>query len=720
MMMCGLPAKRKVRSRETISRIVLPRIRFAATTSPALLVLGVAVLATAAVQAGQVIVDHSFGPGGPLTGPNYTIPDTVGKTVGHNLFHSFSQFDLNNGDVATFSGPAGIQNVISRVTGGSASTIDGTLCCTIAGANFFLINPFGVMFGPNAKVDVSGSFAVTTADYVKLADGGRFDARNPASDLLTTAPVSAFGFLGPTAAAVVMQGPNADTPTPVLATLADGKSFFAVGGDIRLDNVELDAPSGRIALIGVSSAGEVGVNVDNLQSSIDVSSFTRLGDMHLTTFAALDVSGDPGGRIDIQGENLTIAASSLSASSLGPQDGLGIDLTVRDAITLRGGTTVYCDTLDVGAAGGLFMTAKSIRLLGDVYSGAGGVNVLTDTYGSGRAGDITMHTDTLLLQDGVAVTAETAGPGDGGSIRISAKSIIMEGQQSIASLSTTSFEGQPGDINIETDSLTLKSDAHITAEAFGSSAAGSIRISAKQIMINDVGGVGGGYAGISVNSDTLGFTTGQRAGDIVFNAETVDLRHGGRISSSSATESPGGDITIDAAREVRLSDSEIATQAGGDGGDVHLTAPSLVYLLNSQISAESVNGNGGNITIDPQFVILNGSSLIASAIQGNGGSVNIVSDYFLRSSAVIDVSSEFGLRGSVSITAPDVDLSGSLIGLTAELLGAETSLSPHCAQRLPGGVSSFIVLDRGGVPTDPSMLLPAVQDVSDSRKKQAH
>jgi filamentous hemagglutinin family protein len=132
-----------------------------------------------------------------LSGPSFAIPDTVGQTRGQNLFHSFGRFDLSAGESATFTGPDTIHNVITRVTG-AASMIDGTLQCDIAGANFFFINPFGVTFGPNAQVNVSGSFAVTTADHVQLADGGRFDARNPANDILTAAPVSAFGFLGPT------------------------------------------------------------------------------------------------------------------------------------------------------------------------------------------------------------------------------------------------------------------------------------------------------------------------------------------------------------------------------------------------------------------------------------------------------------------------------------------------------------------------------------------
>ncbi len=707
-----LPAQRKVCSRETFSRRGPPRIGFAATTSEALLVLGVALLATAIAHGGQVVVDKSFGPGGPLTGPNYTIPDTVGKTVGNNLFHSFARFNLDASDIADFTstGTANIRNVISRVTGGSASMIDGTIKCSIAGANFFLVNPFGVMFGPNAKVDVNGSFAVTTADYVKLAKGGRFDARNPANDVLTTAPVSAFGFLGPTAAAIVMQGPSADEPTPMLAQLVDGKSFLAVGGDIRLDNVQLTVPSGRIALISVNSAGEVPVNVDDLRSTIDVSSFPQLGNVELTTFVGLDVSGDPGGRIDIQAENLTVSKSSLAASSFGAQDGLGIDFAVRDTIALHGGTLIYSDTLDVGAAGGLSMTARSIMLLGEAHTAAGAINILTDTYGAGRAGDITMHTDTLLMQDGAVVSADTGGPGDGGNIDVTAKSIVMAGQHSTASLSTTSFEGQPGAITIQTDFLTLKADSHITAEAFGPSAAGSIRISARQVLIDDTGGRANGYAGISVNSDTSGLTSGLRAGDIGIDADTVSLRNGARISSLSATESPGGDIAINAAREIRLADSEITTQAGGDGGNVHLTAPSFVYLLDSRITAESVGGNGGNITIDPQFVILNDSQINTSAAF-NGGNITIVSTSVLASPSLDEslfATGQKGVNGTVTITAPDLDLSGSLVPLSLSLLDATSQLRPQCAVRLPGGASSFVVSGRGGIPVEPDALLPAV------------
>src|SRR6185503_13421738 len=159
------------------------------------LVIVVALLAVgvSASGASSVVLDGKLGPSGPLSGPNYNITEDLGRRVGNNLFHSFAQFNLDAGDVATFSGPANIQNILSRVTGGSASSIDGTIRSSISGANFFLINPAGILFGPNAALDVSGTFAASTANYLKLAGGARFVAALDADDsMLSTDPIVAF------------------------------------------------------------------------------------------------------------------------------------------------------------------------------------------------------------------------------------------------------------------------------------------------------------------------------------------------------------------------------------------------------------------------------------------------------------------------------------------------------------------------------------------------
>src|SRR5437016_5797890 len=88
-----------------------------------------------------------------LTGPNYQIDANLGQQRGGNLFHSFGVFGLNKSETATFT-PVGssqqVNNVIGRVVGGSQSSIDGAIKSTISGANLFLINPSGIVFGPNA------------------------------------------------------------------------------------------------------------------------------------------------------------------------------------------------------------------------------------------------------------------------------------------------------------------------------------------------------------------------------------------------------------------------------------------------------------------------------------------------------------------------------------------------------------------------------------------
>jgi filamentous hemagglutinin family protein len=143
----------------------------------------------------QITTDGTLGQTLNLPGPDYQIGADLGQQHGGNLFHSFQDFNLQPFESATFSGPNQIQNVISRVTGGNPSNIDGTIRLTIPNADFYFLNPYGIMFGPNARLDVQGSFHASTADYLRLEDGGRFDARNPNDSLLTVAPIEAFGFL---------------------------------------------------------------------------------------------------------------------------------------------------------------------------------------------------------------------------------------------------------------------------------------------------------------------------------------------------------------------------------------------------------------------------------------------------------------------------------------------------------------------------------------------
>src|SRR6185369_5036494 len=106
------------------------------------------IILAAANLGAQVVTDGTLGRAGALSGPTFQITPDLGRQMGGNLFHSFSKFNIAESEAAHFSGPANVQNILARVTGGSASSIDGTLRSEIPGANLFLMNPAGVMFGP--------------------------------------------------------------------------------------------------------------------------------------------------------------------------------------------------------------------------------------------------------------------------------------------------------------------------------------------------------------------------------------------------------------------------------------------------------------------------------------------------------------------------------------------------------------------------------------------
>ena len=177
-------------------------------------------------SAQNITTDGSLGAKVTLAGPSYPITANLGKQVGGNLFHSFGVFGLNKGESATFSGPGPVTNVIGRVTGGAASSINGKIdSSSLVGANLYLVNPSGIVFGPNATVNVSGSFHASTADYIRLADGAKFQATNPSGSTLSAAAPAAFGFLTASPPAITVDGSQ-------LGVTTAGATLGIVGGPV--------------------------------------------------------------------------------------------------------------------------------------------------------------------------------------------------------------------------------------------------------------------------------------------------------------------------------------------------------------------------------------------------------------------------------------------------------------------------------------------------------
>ncbi|MEH1902763.1 MAG: filamentous hemagglutinin N-terminal domain-containing protein, partial [Nostoc sp.] len=141
----------------------------------------------------QIIPDNTLGTEKSTITPQ-NLHELIGGGAirGENLFHSFQEFNVNQGQQVYFTNPAGINNIFTRVTGNHISKIFGTL--GIDGtANLFLINPNGIIFGKNARLDIAGSFVASTANAIRLGENGLFSATEPQnSNLLTIQPTALF------------------------------------------------------------------------------------------------------------------------------------------------------------------------------------------------------------------------------------------------------------------------------------------------------------------------------------------------------------------------------------------------------------------------------------------------------------------------------------------------------------------------------------------------
>lgn len=383
---------------------------------------------TAAASA-QVVRDNTLGQqrGMRLTGPNHIILPELGKQAGGNLFHSFQTLNLAKGESATFTGPqTGIENVLTRVTGGSASQIAGKLECTIPDANFYFMNPAGVVFSEGASIDVKGSFAVTTADVIKLIDGGRFDARTPGNDVLTTARPEAFGFLGGNIGGIVA------LPSSSL-TVADGKVLSVIGGTIRIAG-SLTAPKGRVNAIAVASAGDVRFDATDPEGVIPASLDVGGGSIDLVNQGELR-AGEDGGSVVVRAADLSLTneAGITGGGSAAALEQTAVDINVSGAVRITGGF-VSSSIFEVGRTGDIVVRAKRVMLAPFVspsgLSNSTSFSTAATQFGSGPAGpagNITVKAEAVEVTGQGSVGFSTRGMNAFGVVHIDAPVITLNG-----------------------------------------------------------------------------------------------------------------------------------------------------------------------------------------------------------------------------------------------------------------------------------------------------
>jgi len=172
----------------------------------------------------------------------YTIEG--GVEVGSNLFHSFEDFSVPTGAEAFFNNASTIDNILTRVTGGQISNIDGLIRAN-GTANLFLLNPNGIVFGENARLEIGGSFFASTAHRLELSDGSFFSATEPETPLLTVSvPVGVQ--LGNAPGSIDIRGSGLADRFELSnsgLSVKPGRSISLLGGNITLNGGIVSAPS---------------------------------------------------------------------------------------------------------------------------------------------------------------------------------------------------------------------------------------------------------------------------------------------------------------------------------------------------------------------------------------------------------------------------------------------------------------------------------------------
>ncbi len=611
----------------------------------------------------QVTSDQTLGKENSVVTPVNPNVDRIdgGAVRGSNLFHSFKDFNVGEGQRVDFANPAGIENIFSRVTGGNRSDILGTLG-VLGNANLFLLNPNGIIFGPNARLDIRGSFVGTTAESIKFADGSFFSASNPQEVplLKISIPIGLQIPQNPGKITIKGDGHNLtyEVGQSTFATIQDdvpglqtptGKTLALVGGDIALEGGNLRADSGRIELGSVASPGLVNIIQNNSGFTFGYSGIEDFGNIQLSQKASVDASGDGGGSIQVQSKRLSL------------KDGSSI-LSITSGTKSGGNFTVDA--------------TESVELIGESVDGNYASSLLTESQGAGTSGNLTVNTGKLTTTDGAYLSTFTTSSGNSGNLTVKASDsikLVGEGRlwSGLYTGTSSGSSGNAGELDVETGELSVKNNARLYTVSPGLGNSGDILIQASD--------------GVSVSdASIISFATNGSSGDIKINANSLSLAENSQLDSSTFGNGNGGNITVNARQTVSFSGGSMintTTFGNGNGGDITVNANQNISLTgNSIVSSGNFlgKGNGGNIQLTTETFRIDGASIFSGLInaqQGNGGNIEVnTGSLFLTNGG--NISSSIRLdenfrgesnAGNIAINARDrIDLDGveSLIRTT--------------------------------------------------------
>ncbi|WP_019505210.1 filamentous hemagglutinin N-terminal domain-containing protein [Pleurocapsa sp. PCC 7319] len=634
-----------------------------------------------ALAQSQIVPDNSLGNENSTVVPNGQIEGLPAELIeggaqrGANLFHSFQEFNIGEGQRVDFADPAGIDNILTRITGSNISNIMGTLGVD-GSADLFLLNPNGIIFGENASLDINGSFVGTTADAIQFGDQGLFTATEPNTPPLLTVKPSALFFNQMNSGRIENRSiapagfDILDTPLSGLR-VPNGESLLLVGGEVIIDGGSLHALNGRVELLGIEGEESIEFNTDENRPALNLPSQPQLADISIVNGAFINTSDRGGGAIHLRGKNINITDESfVFADTLGDLDGQGISITAENLLLNNGS------------------------------------RVTTDILGSGAGGNISIDTRTLNIENGSAVSSSSFEQGDrgnNGNIDINAiETISLNTGSSIINEIRSNVVGNGGNINLATKSLSLNNGSLISTTIFGKGNGGNINIDATEKVSviegasfnSDVGGSGMGQSGnITITGNNIVFDGGfarsrlgtggeGSAGDIQITTGSLLVTgippeltgNTGQLVTATFGQGDAGNLTIDATEDVTFDGrgSDVFSLIGGNleipnigpaegnAGDIEINSKSL--SINNQarlVSSVEGIGDAGKIDINTNTLsITNGGSLSTTVSDtgiGNAGNIEIVTGTLdvINGGLINSGTSRSGNAGNISITATD-------------------------------------------------------------------
>ncbi len=339
-----------------------------------------------------------------VNGQTYSITGGSQSSDGRNLFHLFRQFGLNDGQIANFMSNPNIRNILAGVNGGNPSYINGLIQVLGGNSNLYLLNPAGVIFGPNAQLNVPAAFHASTASAVHFG-GGIFDLNkvNDYTNLLGNP--TAFDFT--TKGILLNEGSLAVKPGQALSLSAHQV----------INTGTLSAPGGNVTITAVPESGRVRVSQEGMLLSLEMiqNQIPAAGEIQAVTLPELLTGGQA------QGIANSVVHNPDGTISL-VYDPNKVNVPMTTATTVLGGAIDVSNPVGVG--GNVSVVGSNIALVGSQINASGntgggtvlvGGDYLGGTTGTNRL-DSSFNAKNLFVDANSALNADALTNGNGGTV----------------------------------------------------------------------------------------------------------------------------------------------------------------------------------------------------------------------------------------------------------------------------------------------------------------